>query len=85
MNRQTMKFGAILCLVAMISFSIWPVWQYLYMRSASAGLKRRTEALVEKQPQLKVAWKIALLDGVLTPDEAQEIIEGAGEKIEPQR
>lgn len=85
MNRQTMKFGAILCLVAMASFSIWPVWQYLYMKSASAELKRRAEALAEKQPQLKVAWKIALLDGVLTPDEAKEIIEGAGEKMEPQQ
>jgi len=84
MNRQMMKFGAILCLVAMVAFCIWPVWQYLSVRIASAELQRRTEALVEKQPQLKVAWKIALLDGVLTQQEAKEIIEGAGEKMEPQ-
>lgn len=85
MNRQMMKFGAILCLVAMVSFSIWPVWKYLSVRSANAELQRRTEALVEKQSQLKLAWKIAMLDGVLTADEAREILEASGEKTEPQR
>jgi predicted negative regulator of RcsB-dependent stress response len=85
LNRQMMKFGAILGLVAMVSFSIWPLWQWLSIRAASAALQARTQALVEKHPELKPAWNIAMQDGVLTWAEAKEIVEGAGEKVEPEQ
>jgi len=85
MNSQMMKFGAILALVAMVSFSIWPLWKWLSVKSASAALQARTKALVEKHPELKPAWNIAMQDGVLTYDEAKEIVEGAGEKVEPEQ
>ena len=85
MNQQMMKFGAILCLVAIVSFSIWPFWQWLTVKKANAALVARTKALVEKHPELKPAWNIAMQDGVLTWDEAKEIIEGAGEKLEPEQ
>jgi hypothetical protein len=77
------KFGAILCLVAIVSFSAWPVWKGLSAKRASAALEARTRALVEKHPELKPAWNIAMQDGVLTHDEAKEIVEGAGEKLAP--
>lgn len=81
-NRQMMTFTAILALVAMVSFSAWPLWGWLNMKKANAALIARTQALVEKNPHLKPAWKIAMQDGVLTHEEAKEIVEGAGEKFE---
>jgi len=78
-----MKTGALLGVVAMISFSIWPFWQWLQLKKASGALSTRTEALIAKHPELKPAWKIAMLDGVLTYDEAKEIVEAAGEKLGP--
>jgi hypothetical protein len=78
-----MKFSAILCLVAVISFSAWPLWKWLHVKHASAALEARTRALVEKHPELKPAWDIAMQDGVLTTDEAKVIVEAAGEKLEP--
>ena len=44
--------------------------------------RRRTEVLVEKNPQLKPAWDVALHDGVLTWPEAKVIVEAGGEKVE---
>ena len=85
MSRQSKLFGVILCLVAIISFSIWPVWKWLSVKSASAALREKTRAVVEKHPELKPAWNIAMQDGVLTYDEAKEIVEGAGEKVEPEQ
>ncbi len=82
MNRQKMQFGAILCLVAIVSFSAWPLWEWLSVRAANASLQQRTKALVEAHPQLTPAWNIAMQDGVLTWSEAKEIVEGAGEKVE---
>jgi predicted negative regulator of RcsB-dependent stress response len=84
MNRQTMKFGAILCLVAMVSFSIWPVWKRLSVRDASIAMQQRTRAVVASKPELELAWKIAMLDGVMEWNEAKEILEAAGEKVDPQ-
>ena len=83
MNRNMMKFAAVLCLVAIVSFSAWPLWDRLRVQRASAALEARTRALVEKHPELKPAWNIAMQDGVLTRDEAKEIVEGAGEKLRP--
>jgi hypothetical protein len=83
-NSQMMKFSAILCLVAVISFSAWPLWKWLSVKHASAALEARTRAVVEKHPELRPAWNIAMQDGVLTYDEAKEIVEAAGEKVDPE-
>ena len=85
MSRQSKQFGIILCLVAIVSFSIWPLWKWLSVKSANAALQERTRAAVEKHPELKPAWNIAMEDGVLTWSEAKEIVEGAGEKLEPEK
>jgi hypothetical protein len=77
-----MTFGAILALVAMVSFSLWPLWQWLSMRAATAEVQARVQALAEKDPKLMAALKIALMDGTLTPEEAKEIVEAAGEKVD---
>jgi hypothetical protein len=84
-SRQTKMFGAVLCLVAIVSFSLWPLWKWLSVRKASAALEERTRAAVEKHPELKPAWNIAMQDGVLTWEEAKEILEAAGEKVEPEK
>ena len=78
-----MRFGVILCLVGIISFSLWPLWDKLQRRAASDALQARVRALVEKHPELKPAFNIAQHDGVLTYPEAKEIVEGAGEKVGP--
>lgn len=82
MNRQTKQFGAILCLVAIVSFSLWPLWKWVSVKPASAALQARTRAAVEKHPELKPAWNIAMEDGVLTQYESKEILEAAGEKVD---
>jgi hypothetical protein len=81
-TRQQIKFGAILCLVAIVSFSILPLWQYLSVKTANAALQARVADLIKQHPELKPAWNIAMQDGVLTWSEAKEIVEGAGEKVE---
>ena len=81
MNRQMMTFGAVLCLVAMVSFSLWPMWEWLSVKNADRALQERAKALAAKHPQLKPALNIALQDGVLTWAEVKEIVEGAGEKM----
>lgn len=83
MNRQTTTFGAIVCLVAMTSFVAWPAWQWLRIKKANAALEARARAAYEQHPELKPAWNIAMHDGVLTWDEAKEILEAVGEKVEP--
>ncbi|HMO83349.1 MAG TPA: hypothetical protein PKC18_00365 [Lacipirellulaceae bacterium] len=75
------QFAAVLALAAMVSFGAWPLWRYLYVRSASAELHGRTKALVDANPQLQAAWTIALLDDVLTVAEAKVIVESAGEQL----
>lgn len=82
MNRQMMTFVGSLALVAMVSFSLWPLWQWISVKQANAAAQERVKALAEKHPHLKAALKIALQDGVLTQEEAKEIIEAAGEKVE---
>jgi hypothetical protein len=81
-DRKIMQFAAILCLVAIVSFSAWPLWKRVSLKRANAALEARTRALVEKHPELKPAWNIAMQDGVLTQDEAKEIVEAAGEKLD---
>jgi hypothetical protein len=84
MSRQTKVFSAILCIVALTSFSLWPLWTMLTVRSVNASLEQRTRAAVEKNPQLRPALAIALHDGVLTRAEVKEILEAAGEKVDPE-
>lgn len=80
-----MKFGAILALVAIVSFCAWPLWDYLTVRAANAALQARTKALVDKHPELKPAWNIAMMDGKLTWAEAKEIVESKGEKVDSEK
>jgi hypothetical protein len=40
--------------------------------------------LVDKNPQLKPAWTIALQDDVLSVPEAIVIVEAAGDKVDPE-
>jgi hypothetical protein len=82
-TRRTKLFGAILCLVATVSIAAWPVWKWLKHKPVSAALYERTKAAVEKNPRLQPAWDKAMEDGVLTYPEAKEILESAGEKVEP--
>jgi hypothetical protein len=76
--------GVILALVAIGSFASWPLWKKLYIRPVSARMFDRTKAAVEKNPQLQPAWDAAMEDGVLTFTEARDILEKAGEKVEPE-
>ncbi len=82
MSRQTTTFIGCLALVAMISFSLWPVWAWLTAKSVQAEVQARIQRLAEKDAKLKAAYNIALQDGTLSPDEAKEILEAAGEKPE---
>jgi hypothetical protein len=82
MNQRTKQVGLTLALMAMAFFAGWPFWQWLNAKAVSATLRSRTESLVEKNPQLQPAWKIALQDDVLTWPEAKVLVEAAGEKVE---
>lgn len=82
MTSQTKRIGAILAIVAMISFGAWPFWKAFYFNSVSAALQERASELVEKNPSLKTAWDVAMVDGVLSQPEAELILAGAGEKLE---
>lgn len=82
MNNQTKKIGGVLALMAMAFFAGMPFWNWLNARGVSAALQQRTKTLVEKNPQLQVAWEVATCDGTLTFAEAKLIFESVGEKIE---
>jgi hypothetical protein len=84
MNQRTKYVGLTLALMAMAFFAGWPFWKGLNARAVSATLRSRTESLVEKNPQLRPAWTIALQDDVLTWPEAKVLVEAAGEKVEPE-
>ena len=85
MNQRTKTIGVTLCLMAMAFFAGWPFWKWTYVRSASAGVQQRTKALVDKNPQLKPAWDVAMDDGVLTTHEAKIIVEASGEKLDSEK
>ena len=80
MNRQWTQFAAILMIVAMISFSLWPLWEWINLKTANAEMERQARAAYEKYPELKPAWNIAMHDGVLTEAEAKEISDAGGER-----
>jgi hypothetical protein len=81
-NRSTKQIGAVLALMAMAFFAGWPFWKWVDKKAASATLQARARTLAEKNPQLESAWKIAMLDDVLTEPEAKVIVEASGEKME---
>ena len=68
--------------MAMAFFAAWPFWKWVNAKAVDAALRARTQALVEKNPQLQPAWAIAIQDDVLTLPEATVIVEAAGEKID---
>ena len=84
MTRRNKQIAAVVCLVAIVGFTAWPLYKWLSPPTASPALYERTKSLVEKNPRLKPAWDKALEDGVLTRDEAKEIIEQAGETVRPE-
>ena len=83
MSRRTKLIGAIFIILAVVSISSWPVMKWMTIQPASAALFARTKAVVEKNPRLQPAWDRAMQDGVLTFAEAKDILERAGEKVEP--
>jgi hypothetical protein len=76
-----MLVGVILCIMVMVFFAAWPVWKWIENKPVSDSLYERTRAAVERNPQLKPAWDIAMQDEVLTWREARIILEAAGEKL----
>ena len=82
MNKRTTTIGVTLCLMAMAFFAGWPFWKWVYIRSASRETAGRVQRLVVKNPQLKPALDVAMLDGALTIPEARIIVEAAGEHFE---
>lgn len=81
MDRRSKVFGVTLCLVAMVGFVAWPLFEYLTNRAVSEVVEQRTRQLVEKNPQLAPALEVALQDGKITYPEARVIVEAAGEKL----
>jgi hypothetical protein len=82
-TRRNKQIAAVVCLVAIVGFTAWPLYKWLYVRTASDALYERTRSLVEKNPRLKPSWDKALEDGELTRDEAKGIVEQAGETLGP--
>jgi hypothetical protein len=80
-----MVIGAILVILAVTPFVVWPIAKKLTMRAASAQLHERTKTLVDRDARLQAEWTQAMEDGVLTEDEARAILEKAGEKVEPEK
>jgi hypothetical protein len=76
--------GVALGLVAMVFFASWPIWKWIMFKPVSAAVYERTKAAVDKHPELKPAWDIALQDDVLTWPEAKVILDAA-EKAEPDK
>jgi hypothetical protein len=82
-TRRHKRIGVIVMLVALASFSAWPIWKMMSAKAVSATLYEKTKVLVEKNPRLQPEWDAAMQDGVLTWPEAQDIWNKAGDKIEP--
>ena len=84
MSRRTLLiFGTVLTFLALLPFVGWPLYKKLTFRKASAALIERTKKAVEKHPELKSEYDKDMEDGVLSYDEAKEILEKAGETVGP--
>jgi hypothetical protein len=75
--------GTVLVFLALIPFLGWPVYKQLTLKRASQALIERTTKAVERHPELKPDYDKAMEDGVLSRDEAKEILEKAGETVGP--
>jgi hypothetical protein len=82
-RRNLLIFGTVLTFLALIPFVGWPLYKKLTLKKASSALIERTTRAVEKHPELKPDYDKAMEDGVLTYEEAKEILEKAGEKVGP--
>jgi hypothetical protein len=69
--------------LALLPFVAWPLYKKLTFKVASAALIERTKKAVEKHPELKPDYDKAMEDGVLSTDEAKEILQKAGETVRP--
>ncbi|HMF12648.1 MAG TPA: hypothetical protein VKE94_10095 [Gemmataceae bacterium] len=84
MKRKTlMVSGTVLMFVALLPFLARPIYKSLILKKASPALIERTTKAVEKHPELKPDYDRAMEDGVLSYDEAKEILEKAGETVGP--
>jgi hypothetical protein len=82
-RRTFLIFGTVLTFLGLLPFLGWPLYKRLTLRKASPALIERTRKAVEKHPELKPEYDKALEDGVLSYDEAKEILEKAGETVGP--
>ena len=85
MSRRTfLIFGAVLTFLALLAFLGGPpLYKKLTLKKASPALIERTRKAVEKHPELKPDYDKGMEDGVLSYDEAKEILEKAGEAVGP--
>jgi hypothetical protein len=83
-KRKTLLVtGTILMLVALLPFLLRPIYKSLTFKKASPALIERTTKAVEAHPELKPEYDKAMEDGVLSYDEAKEILQKAGETVGP--
>ena len=80
-RRKFLIFGTVVMFLALVPFLGWPIYKNLTLRKANAALIARTEKALQKHPELKPAYDKAMEDGVLSYDEAKEILEKAGETV----
>jgi hypothetical protein len=71
--------------LALLPFLGWPLFKKLTLKKASPALIERTTKAVEKHPELNTDYDKAMEDGVLSYDEAKEILEKAGETVGPDK
>ena len=84
MSRRTLLiFGTVLTFLALLPFVGWPLYKKLTLKKASPALIERTRKAVAKHPELKPDFDKAMEDGVLSYDQAKEILEKAGETVGP--
>jgi len=84
MSRRTLLIvGTALTFLALLPFVGWPLYKKLTLKKASPALIERTGKALEKHPELKPDYDKAMEDGVLSYDEAKEILEKAGETVRP--
>jgi hypothetical protein len=85
MGRRSKQVVAVLALVATAMFILaWPLYKKYRLTPVSPTLMERVKKAVAKDPKLKPDYDKAMEDGVLTWREAKEILEKAGEKVEPE-
>ena len=82
-RRKFLIFGTVLVFLALIPFLGWPLYKQFTVRKASTALIERTRQAMEKHPELKPDYDKAMEDGVLSYDEAKEILEKTGETVGP--